>query len=102
MTEPDLVRINDIVFALTFTQHEYHVDFEVTQHVGDEDLFPAMNEKYLSGWVKWDGCTHVNVGDRGYLHLCDVADIQDLSAILERAYRTCRRLLTTSRPDWNI
>jgi hypothetical protein len=34
------------------------------------DDFDKM-ERFIDGWIKWDGCSHINFGDEnGYLHLC--------------------------------
>lgn len=36
----------------------------------DLDGKPCETEAYLSCTIKWDGCSHFNFGDGGYLHLC--------------------------------
>jgi hypothetical protein len=51
---------------------EYSMSFEVYDVTSWEmDFSPRSVEQYLKGHIKWDGCSHVWVGDNdGYLHLC--------------------------------
>jgi hypothetical protein len=46
---------------------------------GLEDAQP-----YLTGFIKWDGCSHFYFGDDGYLHLCGLDEIEKLGVVLER------------------
>lgn len=46
---------------------------------GLEDAQP-----YLTGFIKWDGCSHFYFGDQGYLHLCGLNEIDKLREILNR------------------
>lgn len=46
---------------------------------GLEDAQP-----YLTGFVKWDGCSHFYFGDDGYLHLCGIERIEQLRIVLQR------------------
>ena len=49
--------------------------YEVESWVDDNE--PLDKEQYMRFYIKWDGCSHVNFGERdgtdcrdGYLHLC--------------------------------
>lgn len=46
---------------------------------GLEDAQP-----YLTGWIKWDGCSHFYFGDNGYLHLCGLDTIEKLQKVLQK------------------
>ena len=46
---------------------------------GLEDAQP-----YLTGMIKWDGCSHFYFGDDGYLHLCGLNDIEKLQNVLKK------------------
>jgi len=51
-------------------------------------------ERYISGSVKWDGCSHFNFGDEeGYLHLCGGSDIGKLQNTLRVIYERCGALM---------
>lgn len=58
-------------------------------HVTD----PHQAEPYFSGAVKWDGCSHMNFGHDGYLHLCGSERIQKLGATLKTIYERCGELM---------
>ena len=46
---------------------------------GLEDAQP-----YLTGFIKWDGCSHFWFGEKGYLHLCGLETIENLQKILQK------------------
>lgn len=42
-------------------------------------------EPFVDGWVKFDGCYHLEFGDeRGYMHLCGNEGLDQLLAVLAR------------------
>ncbi len=62
---------------------EYQMEFEVYEVGGGEENketgkydVPCNLELYLTGAIKWDGCSHIWFGEKeegkqdGYLHLC--------------------------------
>lgn len=59
---------------------DYRMDFEVFEVVSwecDDANTPSDTELYMTGVIKWDGCSHVYFGEKdetgnqdGYLHLC--------------------------------
>ena len=61
-------------FEITYDIQDNYVDFEVNFIISrDMDDVILEKEKYIRGTIKWDGCSHVNFGDKGddgYLHLC--------------------------------
>lgn len=50
---------------------EHHISGEVDEVDGlCEDNTFEVQEKYLGFLIKWDGCSHINFGNDGYLHIC--------------------------------
>lgn len=41
-------------------------------------------EPFVDGWVKFDGCYHLNFGDGGYMHLCGQHGMNQLAMVLNR------------------
>jgi hypothetical protein len=68
------------LFLLHLTERgDHYISFDVYEVVSwDEDWVPGDIEPYLSGMIKWDGCSHINFGEiedgarNGYMHLCGV------------------------------
>lgn len=65
--------------VLTFAAKEYDAQSNGTRYYQAFDEagigYPTpeweQGERYIEGYVKWDGCSHVTFGDEnGYLHLC--------------------------------
>jgi hypothetical protein len=68
-----------------------YVDFIVWQvNSWEQDLTPYEKEKYFSGSIKWDGCSHVWFGEDsppdGYLHLCGKHFWELHNKIMEATY----------------
>lgn len=47
-------------------------------------------QPYLTGFIKWDGCSHFYFGDEGYLHLCGFVRIQKLIVILQHLIKLAK------------
>jgi hypothetical protein len=79
------------------------VEFSVREIVGYEEgdkakpLFDhpdsGPGEIYLSATIKWDGCSHVNFGEEGYLHLCGAESWQRHCRLMEWLYKSAIELL---------
>lgn len=41
-------------------------------------------QPYLTGMIKWDGCSHFYFGNEGYIHLCGLDQIEKLQKVLQR------------------
>ncbi len=54
---------------------------------------PHEAERYLAGYVKWDGCQGINFGKDGHLHLCGSEDVEHLSQTLLRIFNRCGELM---------
>ena len=50
-------------------------------------------DDYISGTVKWDGCSHYYFGDEGYLHLCGKQPIKCLQETIEHIYKVCGEIM---------
>lgn len=55
-------------------------------------------ERYVEGFVKWDGCSHVSFGaDEDYqLHLCGRSDFNKLTSILVAIYERCGEIMSAA------
>ena len=71
--------IQFVIVNPSITEHECSWSFEVYEVNSwecDEDNTPSDTELYLTGFIKWDGCSHINFGELedgkpdGYIHLC--------------------------------
>lgn len=114
-TEPSIEQIGD-GFGITvrYEPHEAHVDFFAYEVLGvsesgqkwywrkgaedssDNTDSIADAEHYVKGSVKWDGCSHLNFGDEGYLHLCGRADFDKLTEALPVIYERCGALMAAA------
>lgn len=51
-------------------------------------------ERYVDGFVKWDGCAHYYFGDdNGYLHLCGPESVAKLSNLLPVIFQRCGEIM---------
>lgn len=49
-------------------------------------------ELYLSGVIKWDGCSHIWYGDGdGYLHLCGKKYFDDHNKVMDAIWDVCSK-----------
>jgi hypothetical protein len=74
---------------------EYVVNYQVRHLISydpllftDKDLRPTENikesEMYLSGSIKWDGCSHNTFGaENGYIHGCTREEMKNLSKLFD-------------------
>jgi hypothetical protein len=102
------------VMYMTTDEHPISVEFKAVEIVGldegrptgrlyhregsgsseDDVSNPHEAERFVSGTVKWDGCSHVYFGDNnGYLHLCGRSSFAKLSLALPAIYERCGELM---------
>jgi hypothetical protein len=61
---------DDVEYSMSFKV------YEVNSWETDDKNTPIDEDLYLTGFIKWDGCSHITFGDDttgeqdGYLHLC--------------------------------
>lgn len=65
------------------SSNDYLMDFEVTNPRND-------NERYMHGFIKWDGCCHFYFDD-GFLHLDYMCGIESHSNLLKKIYNLASR-----------
>lgn len=105
---------DDLSITVTFDVKEYHVEFravEITatdivddggkwdrgwpKNGGDGPLDlvfdPAAAERFIEGFVKWDGCSEVSFDSS--MHLCGKDDINRLADGMKRIHTRCGELL---------
>lgn len=80
------------------------IDFLVIEVVAWNDNKPGAAEPitydpYFTIMIKWDGCSHLNVADRGYLHLCGVNEFKDHIKVVEAVYRKAEELLGSNMSE---
>lgn len=58
---------------------------------------------YLKGSIKWDGCSRLEIGDNGYLHLCGVELWKRHCRVMEWVYKEVSKLIKDFEEDevWN-
>lgn len=56
------------LFGDSVNKMEFEV-YEVISWEADNSKAPCDTELYLKGAIKWDGCSHLYFGHKGYLHL---------------------------------
>lgn len=112
-----LEHYEDLWFSVIYRVSDYSVDFECYQwmyvyegaphyeleYSGDgaasavSDIDKA--ETYLTGMVKWDGCSHFYFGGKekdGYIHLCGKNSVEKHRKIIETIYQKCGSLMKKS------
>jgi len=58
---------------------------------------PVELEEYISGFIKWDGCSHFYFGEDqdGYLHLCGADDVINHAKLMVEIYKKATSLIST-------
>jgi len=83
---------------------QYRMEFEVYEVCSwecDETNTVSETELYLTGTIKWDGCSHVWFGEKdkngntdGYLHLCGKTYWQRHSDLMMKIYELAEKTIT--------
>ena len=92
-----------INFLLEITMKQDHMmafdGYEVI--AWDENNNPVEMELYISGTIKWDGCSHVLFGEHdedgnqnGYLHLCGAHEWRKHIKIMTEVYKFASENIT--------
>ncbi len=90
-------------FIATIEKSESHyVEFSVREVQGfengdkDKPIFDVSEvgpEVYLRATIKWDGCSHVNFGEGGYLHICGAEAWKHHCRLMEWLYKSACEML---------
>jgi hypothetical protein len=61
----------------------------------NDNLTPNMDEaeKFITGSIKWDGCSHLYFPD--YIHYCSSEDAANLGKLLSDLYKEAQQFLVT-------
>ena len=74
---------------------EYNLSFKIYQVIswtGEKNNDPGDIELFISGFIKWDGCSHLYFGDGdGYLHLCGKAYFKELKEVLDAVWEKAEK-----------
>lgn len=80
------VRRDPVGIEFGITSHVYGDDDERGYGTDIETAVPDLHaaDLHCRGWVKWDGCSHLNwgEGDGGYMHVCGRGEWDALIAAL--------------------
>jgi hypothetical protein len=79
--EQGVERIGDIELRWTAN---LNLDFQSTDITELAEKGWDDAEPFIDGWVKFDGCYHLHVGERGYLHLCGNRMFDEMTLVLAR------------------
>ena len=90
---PLLIEDDYVWFTVDIEElEEYYAKFicySVTSWNDDKTIFEK--EKYLSGMIKWDGCSHINFGyegySNGYIHLCGKHSWEQHIKVMKNLYQ---------------
>lgn len=113
----EIKHFNELEFTVVATPDKYVVDFAIYDHEGmDINKNPLFHRKgsvcqpdpvntfeesepYITGSVKWDGCSNWNFdeNDRAMLHGCDKKDIVRFGLILGECWEWTNDLCE----NWN-
>ena len=90
--KPLITEDDRVLFLIEITEPiEASLDFniwEVTAWDEDQNIVLEYNEKYISGRIKWDGCSHIWFGDEnGYMHLCGKSDFYLLAKVMDAVWK---------------
>lgn len=47
----------------------------------------------LEGMVKWDGCSHYNFGEDGYMHLCGWNNVESFAELCKHIHTKCGEMM---------
>lgn len=77
-----------IISTIEITEHlESHTGFEVSLVCEwNTDGSPHLEESYLSGYIKWDGCANIDFPD-DYLHFCNLGGVELHCEIMQATYK---------------
>lgn len=92
---------DDIHYLLRYRVHEAHVDIDLYTVVDDHDgrWYESRDPRtrgstqdiakataLVHGYVKWDSCANLEIGDGGRWHICDKEQVTRLGTALERTH----------------
>ena len=103
MEKEVLLEQNGVIeFLIEFEEGDYEVSvqfkvFEVTSWSTNEKVIDT--EKYLEGYIKWDGCSHIWFGDEDkYIHLCGVGAWKNHNQVMDAIWEVCSKKIKKWSP----
>jgi len=77
---------------------EFRLEFVVNEIISwDEQNNGIEAERYLSGTIKWDGCSHIYFGDgdnNGYIHLCGKIHFDNHMNLMKELFELASKEIT--------
>lgn len=103
--------LGEFGFTVKYINKEYAIEFLASKITGVGDDGPVYemkgaqssmdttlifdeSERFINGFIKWNGCSHYYFGDdTGYLHLCGKHNINEISKLIKIIYNRCGELI---------
>ncbi len=88
---------NKDIFLIEFEKDESDFEYSITFSVYEAISWNGINqvveetELYLKGFIKWDGCSHLYFGDKGYIHLCGKVDFENHKKVLDAVWEVASK-----------
>lgn len=87
-----------IDFLIDFEEQDFEISatfsvYEVTSWDGETGE-PVDKERYLKGYIKWDGCSHIWFGEeegQGYIHLCGKRYFDRHKEVMDAIWEMCSK-----------
>ena len=81
-----LVQLESLEFAIDFKI--FQITSEATNEEGEDTL---LLDQIVDGSIKWDGCSNINYGDKGYIHSCSPEDIINMHKAIEFCWKKAEK-----------
>lgn len=90
-------------FRLTATVGETSAEGTIDEVIAwDENDVPVEVERYLTFYMKWDECCHINFGEKdndGYLHLCGEDSFKQHAQLMTELFAWAKKEIPMM--DWS-
>jgi len=91
----ELIKSGDtVLYLIDFKDQdfEHRVEFEVYEVMSWSLEGEVMEtEDYLTGYIKWDGCSHIWFSDEGYKHLCGKSFWDNHAKVMSTIWDMCTK-----------
>lgn len=95
------LHVNFEIYKLEQVRNQQDLDNYLVPKFGDEE--PSDVERFIHGFVKWDGCSNwmFDCNEKGtyYMHACSRADLERIGKVLGLCYDWAAALMPES---WSV
>lgn len=84
---------DDNLYLVYFPEQDFQsaADFVIYEVQEWDDDTPIKAEIYLSGRIKWDGCSNLEFGDGGAIHLCGKYWFEKHKRVMDAIWNLCSK-----------